>query len=164
MNYKFKYFLYYTCVFSAVFIGAIILAAIVEIITTKSFAITVDLPNIHFVFLGILLFSFLVSYTYIPFVAKPSVETYVFNDETEKVYILKKIDDIIKKASKDSNVLNRKKVEIIENKRIYASGIKILDFVIQPIIVKSSENSIILDASCYFTKKINAELKEYKKL
>lgn len=162
MNYKFKYFLYYTCVLSAIFIGIIILMAIVEIISTKSFSINVDLPNIHFAFLGIMMVSFLVSYTFIPFSAKPSVETYVFTDKTEKDYMLEQIDGIIEKTSKERNVLSRKKTEDVANKKVYSSGIKILDYVMQPIIVTIDEDSMTVDSNFYFTNKISRELKNNK--
>lgn len=162
MNYKFKYFLYYTCILSAIFIGIIILMAIVEIISTKSFAINVDLPNIHFAFIGIMIFSFLVSYTYIPIYGKPSIKTYVFTDEIEKDYMLEQIDRIIEKASKERNVLSRKKTEDVAKKKVYSSGIKILDYVMQPIIVTVNDNSITVDSNCYFTNKISIEFKNNK--
>lgn len=136
-----------------------IIIGILEIISTKSFNISIDLPNIHIVFLGVLLFSFMVSFTVMPFYGKPSKEVYTFEDKTKKEYIVNKIDEIISDTSKENNVKKRKRVEVNKNKIIYSSGVKILDYVIQPIIINIHEDAIIVEANIFFIKKINSQIK-----
>ena len=157
MNYKIKYFLYYSCVIFLLFFALIILLVFSEMISTRSFKIVIDLPNIHIAFLAILIFSFLMSFTAIPFYAKPSKKTFTFKNEMEKDYILKEIDEVIK-TSKESNVKKRTRIDISDKKTIYSSGIKILDYVIQPIVVNVDEDLIKVDANSFFVEKISKEL------
>jgi energy-coupling factor transporter transmembrane protein EcfT len=144
MDYRIRYFLFLTLVITMFFFSAMIFSIFYEIITTKILSVEISSADFFIMvrgFIGILLFSFIVSAFYIPFVAKPTSFLFNVENSNHEAYVLSEIDNYITNYDKSNAKRSQKRTE--GNVTSYATGKKLIDWLVTPLAI-SKENGVLL--------------------